>query len=235
MDDALNNAVILKMIMKIKNVVQISVLGISMNPTLKVGDLITIKKQENYNIGDILVFIYKEELLVHRLIKKDSRYYCKGDNSFRLEDITEEQILGKVILVNEKNIEQWSNWQIELSYLVNRVFRKCGYNIEETKKSNIYKLYDEMILNKNILLQENLNCKNEQSSKTYFGIDKIENSQLNQFNEFEENLINILRTPSTIQNLISQAKKSNKILQDIYDTIGRFLLYTVSNDIVVTI
>lgn len=219
--------------MKNRKTTQIRVSGISMSPTLKSSDAITIEKNTNYNIGDILVFIYKEELLVHRLIKKDSRYYCKGDNSFRLEDITEEQILGKVILVNGKNIEPWSNWQIELSYLVNRVFRKCGYNIEETKKSNIYKLYDEMILNKNILFQENLNCKNKPSSKIYFLINEVE--QLSQFSEFEKILINILRTPSTIQNLILRLQKSQNIHQDIYDKIGNFLLYTVSNDIVITI
>lgn len=232
----LSQNIVLSTVMKNNKTAQISVSGISMEPILKSGDSITIKREDNYDVGDILVFIYKEELLVHRLIKKDSKYYCKGDNAFRLEDITKEQILGKIILVNEKNIDPWPAWQIELSYLVNRVFRKCGYNIEETKKSSIYKLYNEMVFNKNIFLQEGLDGKDGQLTKTYFAANGTENAKLYEFNEFEESLINILQTPSTIQGLISHAQRSKNIPQnDIYDMIGKFLLYAVSNNIIVAI
>lgn len=98
----LSQNIVLSTVMKNNKTAQISVSGISMEPILKSGDSITIKREDNYDVGDILVFIYKEELLVHRLIKKDSKYYCKGDNAFRLEDITKEQILGKIILVMKK-------------------------------------------------------------------------------------------------------------------------------------
>ena len=118
-----------------------------MEPTLYDGDLITINSFDDYFEGDILVFIYKHgDLLVHRLLKKEKgTYFCKGDNSFRLEDIKKEQIVGRVSLVNGLKIESWTSEKIELSYRVNREFRARHYNIDETKKSEIYTKYKEVV------------------------------------------------------------------------------------------
>ena len=67
----------------------IKVIGVSMEPTFFEGDSVTVQRSESYNIGDILVFTYKGELLIHRLLKiENGRYFCKGDNAFRLEDMT---------------------------------------------------------------------------------------------------------------------------------------------------
>ena len=81
-----------------KKSVEITVAGSSMNPVLKDGDRIRIEHRDSYAIGDILVFSYKnQELLVHRLLQiKEGKYFCKGDNSMRLEDIAEDQILAAV-------------------------------------------------------------------------------------------------------------------------------------------
>lgn len=106
-----------------------------MNPTLYEGDEIAVKPSPEYEVGDILVFSYKsDELLVHRLLKKEGRFFCKGDNAFRLEDITAEQIFGKVISVNGNPVIPWPDWKIQLSYRVNREFVKCRYDIEKVKK-----------------------------------------------------------------------------------------------------
>lgn len=69
--------------------IQLNVDGTSMLPTLHPGDSIEICSKDDYTIGDILVFFYKNDtVLVHRLLKiENRRYFCKGDNSFRLEDI----------------------------------------------------------------------------------------------------------------------------------------------------
>ena len=84
----------------------ISVTGVSMEPSLRAGDVVTIRRTESYEIGDILVFLYKNnELLIHRLLRiKDQRYFCKGDNAFRLEDVLYEQIFCKVVKVNGENL-----------------------------------------------------------------------------------------------------------------------------------
>ena len=113
-----------------------------MEPTLEEYDLIRIIPKEDYVPGDILVFVYKNnEILVHRLLKRNSRYYCKGDNSFWLEDIGKEQILGKVVAINGGTVPIWNEELIALSYEVNRSFSSCGYDIEQTVNGVTYQEY----------------------------------------------------------------------------------------------
>ena len=67
---------VLSAILKSKGQAEITVMGISMNPTLFEGDKVIIKKSNEYIIGDIIVFNYKNEgILIHRLLKYDGRYY----------------------------------------------------------------------------------------------------------------------------------------------------------------
>ena len=72
-----------------KTSIELYVSGNSMNPFIQEGDKITIIQELMYYPGDILVFVYKSKnILVHRLLKRENNiYFCKGDNSFRLEDI----------------------------------------------------------------------------------------------------------------------------------------------------
>lgn len=118
--------------------ISIKATGNSMYPTLSDGDMITVVQEDNYVVGDILVFWYKQDFLVHRLLKIcDGIYFCKGDNSFRLESVDKKFVVGKVALVNSDSIQKWDNSLIELSYLVNRQFRNLCYDIEKTKKTGI--------------------------------------------------------------------------------------------------
>lgn len=123
----------------------LTVSGVSMLPVLHENDTISICRKDRYEIGDILVFFYKQdELLVHRLLKiEGDRYFCKGDNAFRLEDITEEQILGAVLLENDPHR---SAEFIADSYKINRLFRKCGYDTEKVKQEPEYRLYRKKYL-----------------------------------------------------------------------------------------
>lgn len=110
--------------------VTISLHGTSMYPALKENDLITIISCENYKVGDILVFLYKEnELLAHRLLKiENDIYYCKGDNAFRIEDIKRSQILGCIVSIKRGLYAFSPNCGsaefIKMSYMVGREFRK---------------------------------------------------------------------------------------------------------------
>lgn len=143
---------ILKSTLERNSSAQISVSGISMSPCLFESDIITVEKQSPYKVGDILVFVYKYgELLVHRLLKiTNGKYYCKGDNSFRLEDIDELQIIGKITSIQRNNITMdvpaVNEDFINMSYQVNREFRKCGYDAEKTKESEVYKKYEAQYL-----------------------------------------------------------------------------------------
>lgn len=100
-------------LMKLKqnnNVLQVG--GFSMIPLLVAGDNIQIKKQEKYEIGDIVICVDdkngKVGLLVHRVIyiqKKDGKiiYVVKGDNAVAAERIEDEFCLGKVTEITNKN------------------------------------------------------------------------------------------------------------------------------------
>lgn len=73
--------------------------GISMLPTLADGEVLFVQSQQEYSVGDIIVFFYpREGYLVHRIIQMDKgAILCKGDNAKRVEVIMKRQIVGKVI------------------------------------------------------------------------------------------------------------------------------------------
>lgn len=77
----------------------IPVKGISMEPTLREGNVLVVYAQKDYSVGDIVVYSYREEgYLVHRIIEiNKGAVMCKGDNSKRIEVIMKRQIIGKVV------------------------------------------------------------------------------------------------------------------------------------------
>lgn len=130
------------------NELTISVVGTSMFPTLLENDVVTVTKSKDYTIGDILVFVYKNnELIVHRLLKKEHDiYFCKGDNSFRLEDITYEKIVGKVTKVNNLNISPCPADLIEQSLNIHKKLATLNYDIVKLKNTIMYKTYKKQYL-----------------------------------------------------------------------------------------
>jgi signal peptidase I len=127
------------------NPIEIRVTGDSMNPVLSHGEKIIVRQKEEYLPGDILVFFYKYgELLVHRLLKRQGeRYYCKGDNAFRLEDFTKDRIVGAVVLPEDRN----NNPEfMKMSLLIARLYRKSGYDAEKTMKTEQYQAYKRTYL-----------------------------------------------------------------------------------------
>ena len=124
----------------------IKVMGFSMVPTLSINDKLIIKKQDRYELGDILVYTYGDNIVVHRLLKTNGKLYlCKGDNSFRLEEILYHQILGKVIIIKRKNkifrptLIPYKF--IDLSLKVYKEFIKNQFDVILTTKSDIYREY----------------------------------------------------------------------------------------------
>jgi len=71
----------------------------SMIPELKVGDLILIRKQGSYNIGDIITFRTKEGLFTHRIVDlRDGKIITRGDaNNTNDKELDINMIEGKVI------------------------------------------------------------------------------------------------------------------------------------------
>ena len=118
----------------------ISVEGVSMRPLIKEGDIISIMSQSEYGLGDVVLFSYKTDgFLLHRILKiEDGRYFCKGDNSFRLEDICKDEIVGKAISCNGMPISTLNKDLIEMSYKVHDEFRRNGYSRNKVVNSKVY-------------------------------------------------------------------------------------------------
>ena len=128
---------ILLLCSRFKRPIELQVSGNSMLPVLRHGDRITIAPKDKYEVGDIIVFLYKKnDILVHRFLREQNgRILCKGDNSFRIEDILPEQIIGAVILANDPNrTEEFFLASLQM----NKLFRKCGYNIDLVKQCSEY-------------------------------------------------------------------------------------------------
>lgn len=79
----------------------------SMSGTFEIGDVIIIKNQKEYKIGDVVTFLPEGDTIptTHRIVRMDGeKFYTKGDNN-NAEDggyITADQIYGKVKIVIPK-------------------------------------------------------------------------------------------------------------------------------------
>ncbi len=136
---------LLKAMLEANHGIQITISGSSMCPIIYDGQKVTVSRAEHYTPGDIVIFQYKNEgLLAHRLLKIiNGRLFCKGDNSFRIEDITEEQIIGTVILNNDRHNDLTF---IEASYSIGKLFKKCRYNSEILRSHPQYVEYAKLYL-----------------------------------------------------------------------------------------
>lgn len=230
-------AKILPAIIKSKGQAKITVTGISMNPTLYEGDEVVVEKCDEYKIGDILVFDYKNEgILIHRLLKLNDRYFCKGDNAFRLEDIEYGQIIGKAVAVNNEKIPVWPEWKIKLSHRVNREFVKLRYDAGEVIKTNIYKLYSDLILRKE---EKIMNYKKTEkmdfilSDETSLAVFDPESGDTYFFDETGIDILNCLDNPCDIQAILNKlCAIYSAEPEDIRPDVEEFLADTVEKGIV---
>ena len=216
----------------------ITVTGVSMNPTLYENDIVTVKRANSYEIGDILVFAYKGELLIHRLLKIESgRYFCKGDNSFRLEDMEISDIYGKVILKNGLPLETMPEYLIALSYQVNRVFRKCGYNIQKTKESGIYRFYYKTIRkveDNTMNYKKNTDMDYIPADETSLAIFDPESGDTHFLDETAIDIINCLDDPCDIDTLLDRlCEISEATPDDIRQDVEEFLAQMIAKKVII--
>lgn len=230
-------AKLLPSIINSKGQANITVTGVSMNPTLFENDTVTIIKCDQYEIGDVLVFNYKNgDLLIHRLIKRNGRYFCKGDNAFRLEDIEYAQIIGKAVLVNNVPLPTWNKWKIDLSYAVNRKFVELRYDLKELVKTDIYKLYSDLILRKEEI---KMNYKKTDkmdfiySDETSLAVFDADSGNTYFFDETGIDILNCLNTPCNIDTLLKKlCEIYSAAPEDIRADVEEFLADIVTKGIV---
>jgi signal peptidase I len=91
------------------NILSITVQGHSMLPVFDTGDRVLVQKlnhtQPSLRWGDIIVFLYKGELLAHRIIYLSQRLIItKGDNYHGREVLrSTKNIIGKVVGIKKRN------------------------------------------------------------------------------------------------------------------------------------
>lgn len=71
----------------------------SMEPTLKVGDLLVVQQQSAYDVKDVVVFQSERSLVVHRIVAKNATTFTtQGDaNNTADEPIEATAVKGKVV------------------------------------------------------------------------------------------------------------------------------------------
>lgn len=71
----------------------------SMDPNLKINDIIIVKKNNNYKINDIITYKKDDEYITHRIVSiKDNVIITKGDaNNINDEPLTKDIVIGKVV------------------------------------------------------------------------------------------------------------------------------------------
>ena len=237
MDDRVAIKILPKLLIA-NNTIDISVKGHSMIPTLFEGDTITICKKDKYIVGDILVFAYKfDMLLIHRLVKFDDKYFCKGDNSFRLEDVELHDIIGKVVKVNGKDISPWPKWKIDMSYKINRSFFECRYNIQKTIQTDIYKIYEQLVLKKcDVDLRFVINKQMLPNFKDAFLLCllKLEKEQQYILKNMADDVLCILSTAHSINELLDAIVLNNKFpISIMEDAIEAFIFFAFIDKLIV--
>lgn len=84
---------------------------------------------------------------MHRLLaSEDETFYCKGDNSFRVERIIFDDIIGKVSMVKRNNrlihIAEVSECFICASYTIGKLFEHFKGDVEQVKCTQEFQLAD---------------------------------------------------------------------------------------------
>ena len=217
--------------------VEITVEGVSMNPTLYESDIVTVKQESSYEIGDLLVFLYKGKLLVHRLLKTDGNtYYCKGDNAFRLEDVPLTDIAGKVILHNGAALAPVPSWLPALSYRVNRVFREKRYNVEQTKKSGTYRFYKKILFKSEdnpMIYKKNDAMDYILSDETSLAVFDPESGDTHFFDETGIDILNCLADPCDLSTLLARLCEIYEASsEDIREDVEEFLAEVIAKKVV---
>jgi len=77
------------------------IMGSSMEPALKQGDLVLLKRVDNYSVGDILGYVNPYgPTVIHRIVAtEEGAFSLKGDNRNTIDPwlVTKEMVLGKLM------------------------------------------------------------------------------------------------------------------------------------------
>lgn len=128
----------------------------SMAPGIIKNDIIIIKKQDKYQIDDIITYIKDKSFITHRIVgEKDKFYLTKGDaNNIGDDPILKSKAMGKVVKVL-KGIGIWKDIILTPQVLILLIITLLLFNdsFKDWTKSKFYYLQD-FKLSKNSIIEE---------------------------------------------------------------------------------
>jgi len=110
----------------------------SMEPEIKTGELVVIKKQDKYSAGDIITYDNGNSLITHRISEiHENAFIAKGDANNELDaELNNTRILGKVVyhsLFLGKFIVIYLKY-IVIGFTVIVLIKNVYWNYKENKK-----------------------------------------------------------------------------------------------------
>ena len=122
--------------------------GRSMEPLLTDNDYVYTISTDKYVVGDILVYKYNNEIIIHRLLQIDKEkdiLLCKGDNAFEIDKIKTSSVIGKAVFLYHRGEKRYicipNNEFINASIEVNNVYCNYKKSVIQTIKSEVYKKF----------------------------------------------------------------------------------------------
>ena len=153
-----------------------------------------------------------------------------------MEDITKEQIVGKVVLVNGNKLAPCTDRILQISYLVNREFVKCRYDTAKTKQSDIYRLYKKTILQKEddiMIYKKNETMDYIQSDETSLAVFDPDTGDTHFFDETGIDILDLLSEPRDLDSLLEKLCEIYSVTkEDIQADVEEFLADAVSKKVV---
>lgn len=159
----------------------------SMEPAISKEDIIIVKKQDEYSVGDIITFSKDNDFITHRIIKiRDGSITTKGDaNNASDVAITKDSVLGKVI----KIIKHAGIWQkvltkpsIVITIFITLLLFDLAFSYKGHKNKKLIKKADQVNIEKIITENNKYELKKEEIKILK---DKIDNKDTN-LNEKEQ-------------------------------------------------
>ena len=118
------DAELLKTELSANGIVRVRLLGTSMGPFIKNGDMAIIKKIEikDIHIGDVILYHIGEDFFTHRVFKKGNSFLTLKADAVTGVDryVSFEEVMGKVVAIEKKNRIldlQSSKWRI-INYFI---------------------------------------------------------------------------------------------------------------------
>lgn len=166
----------------------------SMEPAISQNDVIIVKKQDNYELNDIITFKKDKDFITHRIIKMNDAYITtKGDANNAIDvAITKDVIIGKVIKIYE-NAGIWQKIlttpQVIIMIFVTLILFDLAFSYKGFKNKKLIKQVDNVNLEEVAKKSNNFKFNKEELKALYNKMDLIKKNKDIDLNKEEKEFL----------------------------------------------